>query len=342
VKEGDKKLESFDVSHDFKYRIPFIKAALAKAGKDFTLYVSPWSPPAWMKSNGDMLHGGKLKPECFEPWARYYTKFIEAYEKQGIPIWGLTVQNEPLAVQTWESCIYSAEEERDFVKNFLGPTLRKAGLKDKKLMVWDHNRSLLYPRASTVLDDPAAAQYIWGVGFHWYVGDNFENVKLVKQAYPKTHLVFTEGCLYPYDSGKLDEWHWGETYAKSLINDFNNGTEGWTDWNVILNETGGPNHVGNYCYAPVHANTKTGEVTYMNSFYYLGHFSKFVRPGAKWIISSSTTDVLLTSAFLNRDGKIAVVVLNVSDQPQAFNLRLGDKAAKNNSPAHSIMTLVVM
>ncbi len=342
VKDGDKQLESFDISHDLKYRIPFIKAALAKAGKDFTLYVSPWSPPAWMKDNGDMLHGGKLKPEFFDAWARYYTKFIEAYEKQGLPIWGLTVQNEPLAVQTWESCIYSGEEERDFVKNHLGPTLRKAGLKDKKLMVWDHNRSLLYPRTSVILDDPAAAQYVWGVGFHWYVGDNFDNVKLVKQAYPKTHLVFTEGCLYPFDPSKLNEWQWGETYAKSVMHDFNNGTEGWTDWNVLLDENGGPNHVGNYCYAPIHANTKTGAVTYMNSFYYLGHFSKFVRPGAKWIISSSTTDVLMTSAFLNRDGKIAVVILNLTDQPQAFNLRLGDKAAKSNSPAHSIMTLVAM
>ena len=170
VNDGDKELKSFNIAHDLKFRIPFIKQALATAGTNFTLFVSPWSPPAWMKDNNSMLHGGKLKPEYYETWAGYYGKFIHAYEKEGIPIWGLTVQNEPMASQPWESCIYTAEEERDFVKNHLGPALRKDGLKDKKIIIWDHNRSFMYQRASVPLDDPAAAQYIWGVGFHWYVG----------------------------------------------------------------------------------------------------------------------------------------------------------------------------
>jgi glucosylceramidase len=341
VKDGDKELKSFDIAHDLKYRIPFIKQAIATAGTNFTLFISPWSPPAWMKDNNSMLHGGKLKPEYYETWASYYGKFIHAYEKAGIPIWGLTVQNEPMASQTWESCLYTAEEERDFVKNHLGPALRKAGLSDKKIIIWDHNRSLMYQRASVVLDDPAAAKYVWGVGFHWYVGDNFENVKRVKEAYPKTHLLFTEGCHGPYDVNKINGWKWGELYAKSMINDFNNGTEGWTDWNVLLDENGGPNHVQNFCFAPIHADTKTGKLSYLNSYYYIGHFSKFIRPGAKRIISSSTTDTLLTTAFLNTDGKIAVVILNLSDQAQPFNLWLGGKAAKTSSPAHSIITMVI-
>ena len=341
VKDGDKELKSFDIAHDLKYRIPFIKQAIAIAGTNFTLFISPWSPPAWMKDNNSMLHGGKLKPEYYETWARYYSKFIQAYEKEGIPIWGLTVQNEPMASQAWESCIYTAEEERDFVKNHLGPTLRKAGLGDKKIIIWDHNRSLMYQRASVVLDDRVAAKYVWGVGFHWYVGDNFENVKRVREAYPQTHLLFTEGCHGSYDINKIDEWQWGELYAKSMINDFNNGAEGWTDWNVLLDERGGPNHVQNFCFAPIHADTKTGGLSYMNSYYYIGHFSKFIRPGAKRIISSSTTDQLLTTAFLNTDGKIAVVILNLSSQAQAFNLWLGDKATRTSSPAHSIITLVI-
>ena len=341
VKDGDTQLDSFDISHDLKYRIPFIKAAMAMAGNKFTLFISPWSPPGWMKDNGSMLHGGKLKPEYYESWARYYGKFIHAYEKAGVPIWGLTVQNEPLASQTWESCIYTGEEERDFVKNYLGPALRKAGLQNKKIIIWDHNRSLMYQRASVVLDDPAAAKYVWGVGFHWYVGDNFENVKRVKEAYPQTHLLFTEGCHGAFDFGKINDWQWGELYAKSMVRDFNNGAEGWTDWNVLLDEKGGPNHVHNFCFAPVHADTKTGELYYLNSYYYIGHFSKFIRPGAKRIISSSTTDNLLTTAFLNPDGKIAVVVLNLSDQALSFNLSLGGKAAKTSSPAHSIITVVI-
>ncbi len=341
VKEGDKQLDSFDISHDLKYRIPFIKAAMSKAGPHFTLFASPWSPPGWMKDNGNMLHGGKLTPEYYESWARYYGKFIQAYEKEGISIWGLTVQNEPLANQTWESCTYTAEEERDFVKNYLGPALGKAGLKDKKIIIWDHNRSLIYQRASVVLDDPAAAKFVWGVGFHWYVGDNFENVKLLKEAYPQTHLLFTEGCNGPFDSSKINDWQWGELYAKSMIHDFNNGAEGWTDWNVLLDEKGGPNHVQNFCFAPIHADTRTGELSYLNAFYYIGHFSKFIRPGAKRIISSSTTDQLLTTAFLNSDGKIAVVVLNLTDQAQPVSLWLGGKAMRTSSLAHSIITLVI-
>ncbi len=341
VKDGDKDLNSFSIAHDLKYRIPFIKAVLAKAGPGFTLFASPWSPPGWMKDNGSMLHGGKLMPEYYESWARYYGKFIHAYEQQGIPIWGLTVQNEPLASQTWESCIYTGEEERDFIKNYLGPALWKDGFKDKKILIWDHNRSLMYDRASVVLDDPAAARYVWGVGFHWYVGDNFDNVKRVKEAYPQTHLLFTEGCNGPFDAAKINDWKWGEIYAQSMVNDFNNGAEGWTDWNVLLDEKGGPNHVQNYCFAPIHADTKTGELTYQNAYYYIGHFSKFIRPGAKRIISSSSTDRLLTTAFLNPDGKIAVVVLNLSGQAQPFSLWSAGKAAKTTSPPHSIITLVI-
>jgi glucosylceramidase len=340
TKDGDKELKSFDIAHDLKYRVPFIKEALAAAGKDFTMFVSPWSPPAWMKSNNDMLQGGKLKPECAGIWANYFAKFIKAYEQQGIPIWGLTVQNEPMAKQLWESCIYTAEEERDFLKNHLGPTLKKAGLGAKKIIVWDHNRDLMFHRASVILDDPKAAKYVWGVGYHWYSGEQFNNEKLVADAYPNVNLIFTEGCTYPWNFEKMSEWQWGETYGKSMINDFNNGTVGWTDWNVLLDETGGPNHVQNFCYAPVHGDTRTGKLHYLNSYYYIGHFSKFIRPGARRIASSSMSDDLLSTAFLNKDGSIAVVVMNGSDKAQPFFLWHEGKAAKASSPAHSIQTLV--
>jgi glucosylceramidase len=181
ISDSDKALSSLNISHDKKYRIPFIKEATKAAGGKLTMFVSPWSPPAFMKDNNDVLHGGKLKAEYAQSWANFYIKFIKAYEKEGIPVWGLSVQNEPMATQTWESCKYTAEEERDFVKNYLGPTLAKGGMAAKKLIVWDHNRDLLYQRASTILEDPAAAKYIWGIGFHWYetwtgAGQNFENV----------------------------------------------------------------------------------------------------------------------------------------------------------------------
>ena len=293
-----------------------------------------------------MLHGGKLKPAFYQSWANYYVKFIHAYEKEGIPIWGLSVQNEPMAKQTWESCNYTAEEERDFIKNYLGPTLQRGGLGGRKLIAWDHNRDLMYQRASTILGDPAAAKYVWGIGFHWYEdwtggGKIFENVKRVSESFPSTHLIFTEGCAESFRYDRLMDWRWGETYGRSMINDFNDGTCAWTDWNILLDEKGGPNHANNFCFAPVHADTKTGQLIYLNSFYYIGHFSKFIRPGARRISSASSRGQLLTTAFKNKDGRIAVVVMNQSSERLPYRLWIAGKAAACSSPPHSIQTLLV-
>jgi len=293
-----------------------------------------------------MLHGGKLLPVYYQSWANYYAKFVKAYEKEGIPVWAVSVQNEPMAKQTWESCIYTAEEERDFIKNFLGPTLQRSGLSEKKIVAWDHNRDLIYQRASTILGDPAAAKYVWGIGFHWYEdwtggGKIFDNVRRVSESFPDKKLMFTEGCAESFNKDQIDNWKWGESYGRSMINDFNNGTVGWIDWNVLLDERGGPNHVGNFCFAPVHADTKAGTLHYLNSYYYIGHFSKFIRPGAKRIIASSSRGQLLTTAFLNSDGKIAVVVMNQSGDKIPYRLWIGGNAAEITSLPHSIQTLVL-
>ena len=346
VNEGDKELKSFKIDHDMQFRIPFIKKAIEAAGGKLTLFVSPWSPPGYMKDNNDMLHGGKLKPEYYQSWADYYAKFINAYEKAGIPVWGMTIQNEPMATQKWESCIYTADDERDFLKNFLGPTMQKDGLGDKKIIVWDHNRDLMVQRANVIFGDPEASKYAWGMGFHWYEswtgGDKmFDNVKIVHEAYPDKNLIFTEGCPESFNPAMYNYWGLGEAYGRSMINDFNNGTVGWTDWNILLDETGGPNHVKNFCFAPVHADTKTGQLIYTNSYYYIGHISKFVRPGAKRIISSASRSQLLTTAFINEDGKIAVIVMNQSKLKITYNLCIDHNAAEVKILPHSIQTLVL-
>ena len=345
IKEGDKDLASFNIEHDKKFKIPFIKKAMAAAGGKLTLFASPWSPPAFMKDNNDMLHGGKLKPAFYTSWATYYTKFIKAYQKEGIPIWGITIQNEPMAKQTWESCNYTAEEERDFLKNYLGPVMQKEGLGDKKIIVWDHNRDMIYQRAQTYMNDAAAAKYIWGIGFHWYEPWSggqpmYENVKRVYEAYPDKKLFFTEGCAESFNAQRYYDWSLGEKYAGNMINDFNNGMVGFTDWNILLDETGGPNHVGNFCFAPVHGNTNTGELIYTNSYYYIGHFSKFIQPGAKRISSAASRSQLLTTAFKNPDGKVVVIVLNTSAKAANYFLWVNGKAAEAAAPAHSIETLV--
>ena len=346
IADNDTSLNSFSVAHDEKFRIPFIKKAIAAAGGTLPMFVSPWSPPAWMKDNNDVLHGGKLLPKYAQTWANHYVKFIKTYESMGMPVWGLSVQNEPMAKQKWESCLYTAEEERDFVKKYLGPTLQKNGLGEKKLICWDHNRDLIYQRATTLLSDPEAAKYIWGIGFHWYEtwtgsAQQFENLKRVKEAFPDKNLIFTEGCVEKFSLERVNDWALGERYGNSMVNDFNSGTVAWTDWNVLLDENGGPNHVGNFCFAPIHADTKTGKLIYTNSYYYIGHFSKFIQPGAKRISCSTNRDKLQSTAFLNPDGKMVVVVLNLSDDKLPFRLWIDGKAAQTVSFAHSIMTVVI-
>jgi glucosylceramidase len=250
-----------------------------------------------------------------------------------------------MATQTWESCIYSAEDERDFLKNYLGPTMKREGLGDRKIIAWDHNRDLIYQRVSTILADPKAAQYVWGIGYHWYEpwsgGDMmFDNVRLVHETFPNKPLIFTEGTVDSFKAEDIHNWRLGEYYGRSMINDFNDGAVGWTDWNVLLDEQGGPNHVGNFCFAPVHADTKTGELTYTNSYWYIGHFSKFVRPGARRIASSPSRSALLSTAFINPDGKVSVVVMNKGDQKVTYHLWVAGNAAEVTSLPHSIQTLV--
>jgi glucosylceramidase len=345
IKDGDKDLKTFTIDHDRQYRIPMLKEAIKTAGGKLLLYVSPWSPPAFMKSNGSMLKGGTLLPEYYQSWANYYTKFIKAYEEEGMPIWGLTVQNEPMATQTWESCIYSAEAERDFLKNFLGPTMRKEGLGAKKIVVWDHNRDLMNQRANVIFSDQEASKYAWGMGFHWYetwAGGTpmFDNVRKVHEAYPSKNLLFTEGCVEKFDAKKYQFWANGERYGTSMINDFNNGTVGWTDWNILLDQNGGPNHVGNFCFAPIHADTNSGELIYTPSYYYIGHFSKFIRPDAKRVSTAVSRSSLLTTSFLNTDGKMVTVVMNQSDSEVIYNLIIASEKTVVVIPAHGIQTLV--
>lgn len=336
--EGDTELECFDISRDKKLLIPLIKDAMAVAGSEIKIVSSPWSPPAWMKTNGQMNHGGKLKPECRDTWALYYAKYIKAYRNEGIDIWAITVQNEPAAVQVWDSCVYSAEEEGQFVKDHLGPTMWDQGLKDIKILVWDHNKDIIFERVQPILSDPETAKYVWGAGFHWYSGDDFENLKKVHNAFPDKKLLFTEGCQ---EGGvHLGSWALGERYAHDMIGDLNNWTVGWIDWNMVLNEQGGPNHVGNYCSAPIIANSKENKLYYQSSYYYLGHFSKFIRPGAVRIASQVNNSDLEVTAFKNPDGRIAVVCLNRTDNNLNFSLKDTSGRAKLISPANSIMTLI--
>ena len=339
IEEGDKELKTFDISRDKEWVIPLIKDAEKVAGEPIQILASPWSPPAFMKDNNSMIFGGKLLPEYRDAWAKYYVKFIEEYRKAECTIWGITVQNEPAAVQRWDSCIYTAEEERDFVRDHLGPVMENSSAKDVKILIWDHNRDIMVDRAKTVLEDKEAAKYVWGTGFHWYVSEAFENVGTVHDMFPDKGLLFTEGCQ---EGGvHFNSWDTGERYARNMIGDFNNWCQGYIDWNLFLDNTGGPNHVNNLCDAPIIVDIFPQNLIKQSSYYYVGHFSKYVRPGSFRIGLENNNKDLQAVAFKNTDNTIALIVLNQTDKPHEYVVTLDGKNYEINISENSINTVLL-
>lgn len=340
VEEGDEDLHSFDISHDREQIIPLVKKAMERAGeKEFGILVSPWSPPAYMKTNGEMNHGGKLLERYRKLWADYYVKYLLELKKEGLPVKYLTVQNEPEAVQTWDSCIYTAEEEGAFVVDYLKPALEAAGLGDIQIFIWDHNKENMYHRAKGSFQVPGCRDAVSGVAMHWYTGDHFEAVQAVKKAYPEQRIFFTEGCVeYSRfaDSGEVQK---AEMYAHDMLGNLKAGMEAYFDWNLLLNVQGGPNHVGNYCAAPVMCDGKGG-IEKRLSYYYIGQFSRYVKPGARRITASCYTGGLETVAFVNPDESRVAILLNSTDKAIPVCLTEDKEGVSLLVEAHTVCTVV--
>jgi glucosylceramidase len=336
---GDYSLNNFNIQHDTQLIIPLMKDAMAVPGANIKIFSSPWSPPAWMKQNGVMNGGSPLKTDCFAAWALYFSKYIKAYAAQGINIWGVTIQNEPENWPSWEGCTYTAAQERDFLKNYLGPQLKNdPATSAVNIMIHDHNKDHMVTFANTIIGDPGAGQYAWGTAFHWYSGDQFENITTTHNNFPTKHLVFTEGCQ---EGGPhIGDWGAAERYGHDIIGDLNNWTEGWVDWNMVLDQQGGPNHVGNYCSAPIIADTGNSNVTYNPSYYYLTHFSRYIRPDAVRIDSVTTNASLETTVFKNTDGKTVVTVMNRTTGAINFKIKVGNQIIKPTIPARAMMTFI--
>lgn len=339
IKKGDTSLDSFDISHDKEMIIPMIKDAIATSKDRLEFLLSTWSPPAFMKSNKDMNHGGKLEVEYYPVWANYFVKFIKEYQKEGIGIGYLTIQNEPLAKQTWDSCIYSAEEEGDFAGNYLGPALKKEGLSDINIFIWDHNKEEAYRRVKTTLQERNADKYIKGVAMHWYTGDHFEAIEIIRKKYPSLEVFFTEGCVEYSRFSDFGEVEKAEMYAHDILGNLNAGITASIDWNLILDEKGGPNHVGNFCAAPIMYDTQTGKYEKHLSYYYIGHFSRYIKPGAVRIATTRYTDKIEATAFLNPDGEKVVVLLNKTNDKLPVAIREDEYGIETELSAHSICTL---
>lgn len=329
----------FSLARYREHLFPMLREAEATLGRPIDLLVSPWSPPAWMKTNGEMNHGGRLRQECRAQWAQSFVQFVQALREEGFSVWGVTVQNEPEAAQAWDSCLYSATEERDFIRQHLGPALAEAGLGEVRIVCWDHNRDNLYERAQTILGDPEAARFVWGAGYHWYMEECFDNVQAVHDAFPDKGLLFTEGCQEggPHSG----EWAVAERYARSMIHDLRRWCQGWIDWNLALDTSGGPNHVDNLCSAPALVDPRQGRFEWQPSFHALGHVARFVPPGSVRILSAAATDRLDHVAFAREDGTCVLVVLNASEAAVDWSLRLGEAAHAVTTPPHALQTWVL-
>lgn len=341
VEDNDTSLKSFSIKRDKKYIIPFIKDAQKYTGKSLMLFASPWSAPAWMKTNNSVIKGGKIKKEYLPVWAEYYCKYIKAFANEGIEISAITVQNEPIAIQTWESCQFSAEDEALFVRDYLAPALKDNGLSDIKIIIWDHNKERVYDRARDVFSYAGTRELVWGIGFHWYSGHHFDGVQIAHKMFPEKVLIETEYCTsFGYENFGIDGCPLG--YAVEMLGNFNNGMSASVDWNMILDTNGGPYHDRDSgCNAAIIADTDNGDFKLTNIYHNVYHFAHFIKRGAVRIGTSSFDDNILITAFRNPDGEKVAVILNTGDDKKKAQLRLGTETAELNLPPVSVSTVVI-
>jgi glucosylceramidase len=335
----DREMNSFTLKRDEEYILPFLRKARSAKGEDFDLMLTPWSPPAFMKTNEDRNNGGKLKEEYREFWAEYICRYIKEYEALGFPVNRITVQNEPDAVQTWDSCTFNPTEEKEFLRDYLYKALERNGLTRVKINIWDHNKERMFERARAIIDDETD-KMIDGVAFHWYTGDHFEAIQLTGEVYPGKELLFTEGCVEysRFDAGQLRN---AQMYAHDIIGNLNAGMTGFIDWNILLDEKGGPNHVNNLCDAPIMVNTADGSYEEKLSFHYIRHFSHYIDRDAKRIALTKYTDKLEMTALKNPDGTLVLIVLNKQGEDMPLSLRIQGLNTEFTVPAASIVTAVI-
>lgn len=332
-------LSDFNIRQDLKYIIPTVKSAL-KENPNIKFLASPWSPPKFMKSNKMLILGGKLLDKYKQTWSDYIVKYIKAYNNEGINIDYITVQNEPNAMQLWESCLYSAEEEIEFVKKYLYPNFQKNNIQTK-ILIWDHNKEKLFTRANKELGDNQALEAVAGIAFHWYTGDHFENIELISKAFPGKLLIHTEGCTGYSKFNPNDEVKNAEIYAHDILGDLNAGINGYIDWNMVLDYKGGPNHKNNFCNSPVMINSEKTNYIRNLSYYYIGHFSKYIKSEAKRIAYSKYTSDIEVTAFINSDNSIAIILLNRNNFNKEYNLCINNSVIHDNLDNHAIVSYLI-
>lgn len=337
--EADENFNKFSFERVEKYIIPLLDDVEEKYGEKIEIMLSPWSPPVYMKTNGDRNYGGKLKKEYTKRWADYICRYIEEYRSRGYKVTKLTMQNEPKAVQTWDSCVYTAKEQKEFLKNYMWPALVEHKLDDIEIYIWDHNKERAFEWANTIIDEETD-QMVAGIAFHWYSGDHFEALQMIKEKFPNKKLLLSEACIEYSKFTATDYLKNAQKYAHDIIGNFNNGMNTFLDWNIVLDEIGGPNHVGNFCDAPYLYDTKNKKLIESNICGHLWHFSHFIEKGAVRIGFTKYTDQLDVTAF-KKGNKIAVVMLNRTEEKIPAYLRLNGHCAEVAVEPNAIATAVI-
>lgn len=380
---SDPDFTTFSIEHDRKYMLPLLKDAMAMTVEPFSVLLSPWSPPWQWKTPpakpkndasiygaGGMAasflpqvdyetpsrcNGGSLKPEHYADWARYLAKYVQTYLDEGVPVTMMSLQNETIASTNWDSCIWTAQEQKEFLRDHLYPTFKQMGLIDKVgLYIWDHNKERIFEFSREVIDD-TTAKMLEGIAFHWYSGDHFEALGITHAMFPEMTLMASECCaLHPPGQKSLfGDFFGGNTssiaeveyedaaaYGHDIIGNLNNGMNRWIDWNLCVDKNGGPRHVPLGFGAPICAN-EDGSYRKLLTYDYIGHFSQYILPGAKRIGFSRCNDLVEITAAKNVDGSIAIVLLNRGQADASYAIRMEGKILRVSVPSRTISTICI-
>ncbi len=374
---ADPDFTTFTLARDRQYMLPMLRDAMAMTAQPFSVLLSPWSPP-WQWKNPperpkndaavygglpgapedvdydrpSRCNGGSLKKEYYGDWARYLVRYVQAYLDEGVPVTMLSLQNESIAATNWDSCVWTAAEQKEFLRDHLYPALEKAGLAGRiGLYIWDHNkeRAVEFPRG---IIDETTGKMLEGIAFHWYSGDHFEALRIAHELFPDMKLMSSECCALhppgrtvtavamPGGGPSVAEVDYEDAvaYAHDIIGNLNNGMNRWIDWNLCVDREGGPRHVASGFGAPVCVN-EDGTYRKLLTFDAIGHFSRYILPGARRIAFSRCDDRVDMTAAGNPDGSIAVVLLNRGEKDAHYALRMEGRVIRVNVPAHTVNTL---
>ena len=337
---SDTDLSSFSFARTEQYIIPMLKAAREERKGDLHLMLSPWSPPRFMKSNGLREAGGRLKPEYRAFWAKYLCRYIQEFIKRGFHVQRISIQNEANAVQTWDSCLYTAEEEKVFLRDYLCPEMAAQKLDDIEVFIWDHNKERLFERVRDTVD-PSTSALVAGAAFHWYSGDHFEQMDLVKKLYPKMKLIMSESCLEYRFFNESNIEPSIRKLCHEIISDLRHGMQAMYDWNLVLDERGGPNYVGNYAHAAYLYDTGSQTLLPQKTLQYYYQLSHYIEPGSTRLQTTCFSDLLESVAYRTPGGRLVLVLFNRSENPMPVTVRIREKGASLLLPGSNMTSCII-